>query len=119
MLNNNNLEPYGWFLSHGSYSDFHDLEIQVPRLVPNIQGHGDLGKVQAGAIDAQRSGPFVFIVEDGPWKEFGKMSDVVVRNVVVELLTMLWPRNVPQIFQVTCRDSRNAISLMPLDKGFL
>ena len=41
------------------------------------------------AVDAQRGCPFVFIVEDGPWKELGKLSDVVVRNVVVELLAML------------------------------
>ena len=33
--------------------------------------------------------PFVFIVEDGPWKEFGELSDVVVRDVVVELLAVL------------------------------
>ena len=43
MLNCDNLEPYGWFLSHGSYPDFQNLEIQVTRLVPNIQGHGALG----------------------------------------------------------------------------
>ena len=95
----------------GSLQAFEDVVIR--------KGVLEALKVQEGAVDAQRSGPFVFIVEDGPWKEFGKLSDVVVRNVVVELLAMLWPRSVPKIFQVTCRDSRNAISLMPLDKGFL
>ena len=54
----------------GSLQAFEDVVIR--------KGILEALKVQEGAVDAQRSSPFVFIVEDGPWKEFGKLSDVVV-----------------------------------------
>ena len=58
-------------------------------------------------------------MKDGSREQFSKLSDVVVRNVVMKMLAVLCPRSSPEFFQDACRDGRDAILLVPVDKGLL
>ena len=57
-------------------------------------------------------------MEDGPREELGELSNIFVRNVVVELLAMLCPRSGPKVFQDANGDGRNGIPLVPMEEGF-
>ena len=41
-------------------------------------------------------------MEDGAREQFCKLSDVVVRNVVMKMLAVFCPRSSPEFFHVTC-----------------